>query len=150
MSNDVTITIAGNLTGDPDLRFTPSGQPVANFTIAHTPRYRDTSTGEWHDGETWFLRCAAWRDLADNVCGSLAKGHAVIATGRLRARTWETDAGDKRATVELTVDDIGPSLRRATAKVVKTTRERPTDPAGATGATTGATGGGGFADEPPF
>lgn len=166
MPNDVATTITGNLTADPELRYTNTGQAVASFTIAHTPRYRDTATGEWTDGETWFVPCSAWRDLADNVCGSLAKGHAVVATGRLRARSWETDTGDKRTRVEMTVDDIGPSLRRATAKVVKTTREHVTDaaapatasagdpwttPPAPTGPAAGSTtASGGFTDEPPF
>ena len=173
MPNDVTVTVTvtGNLTADPELRFTNSGQAVASFTIAHTPRYRDTASGEWTDGETWFVPCSAWRDLADNVCGSLTKGHAVMATGRLRARSWENDTGDKRTRVEMTVDDIGPSLRRATAKVIKTVRERADDHTPGTGSAgagpvgadpwaapgaptdtpaTGPTAAGGFASEPPF
>jgi single-strand DNA-binding protein len=125
MANEPTTTITGNLTADPELRYTPSGQPVASFTIASTPRFPDRDTGQWKDGETWFVRCTAWGDLAENITGSLSKGAAVIAAGRLRARTWQTDDGDKRATVELTVDDIGPSLRRTIAKVTKVTRERP-------------------------
>jgi single-strand DNA-binding protein len=102
-----------------------SGRPVASFTIANTPRYPDKATGEWQDGETWFVRCSAWGDIADNITASLSKGAAVVATGRLRCRTWETDDGSKRAAVEMTVDDLGPSLRRAIAKVTKTTREHP-------------------------
>ncbi|WP_395110581.1 single-stranded DNA-binding protein [Actinomadura sp. SCN-SB] len=127
MANEPTITITGNLTADPELRFTGSGLPVASFTIASTPRYRDGMTGEWKDGETWFVRCSAWRDLGQNAAETLHRGTAVVATGRLRPRTYETTPGDpttKRTVVELTVDDIGPSLRRATARVVKTTRER--------------------------
>ena len=124
MANEPTTTITGNLTADPELRFTPTGRPVAAFTIANTPRFPDRTTGEWQDGETWFVRCSAWGDTAENIAGSLSKGTAVIAAGRLRCRTWETTEGDKRATVELTVDDIGPSLRRALVKVTKATRER--------------------------
>jgi single-strand DNA-binding protein len=123
MANEPTTTITGNLTADPELRFT-TGRPVASFTIASTPRFPDRGTGEWKDGETWFVRCSAWGDTAENIAGSLSKGAAVIAAGRLRCRTWETTEGDKRATVELTVDDIGPSLRRALVKVTKATRER--------------------------
>jgi single-strand DNA-binding protein len=125
MANEPATTITGNLTADPELRYTPTGRPVASFTIASTPRFPDRDTGEWKDGETWFVRCSAWGDMAENVAGSLSKGAAVIAAGRLRARTWETDEGAKRATVEMTVDDIGPSLRRTIAKVTKVTRERP-------------------------
>ena len=124
MANEPTTTITGNLTADPELRFTPTGRPVAAFTIANTPRFPDRQTGEWQDGETWFVRCSAWGDTAENIATSLAKGNAVVATGRLRCRTWEDkDTGAKRAAVEMTVDDIGPSLRRAVAKVTKATRE---------------------------
>ena len=123
MANEPTTTITGNLTKDPELRFTPTGQKVAAFTIANTPRFPDRATGEWQDGETWFVRCSAWGDTAENIAASLARGNAVVATGRLRCRTWETPEGEKRVTVEMTVDDIGPSLRRAVAKVTKATRE---------------------------
>jgi single-strand DNA-binding protein len=123
MANEPTTTITGNLTANPELRFTPTGRPVASFTIANTPRFPDRTTGEWQDGETWFVRCSAWGDMAENVAASLSKGNAVVATGRLRCRTWETDEGAKRSVVEMTVDEIGPSLRRATVKVTKTTRE---------------------------
>jgi single-strand DNA-binding protein len=122
--NEPATTVTGNLTADPELRYTPTGQAVASFTIASTPRYRDTATGQWQDGETWFVRCSAWRDLGENVATSLGKGAAVVASGRLRARSWETDDGNKRTVVEMTVDDLGPSLRRATVKVTKTVRER--------------------------
>ena len=132
MANEPATTITGNLTADPELRFTPTGRPVASFTIASTPRFPDRDTGEWKDGETWFVRCSAWGDTAENIAGSLSKGAAVIAAGRLRCRTWETTEGDKRATVELTVDDIGPSLRRALVKVTKATRERASGPAATT------------------
>jgi len=123
MANEPTTTITGNLTADPELRFTPTGRPVAAFTIANTPRFPDRQTGEWQDGETWFVRCSAWGDAAENIAASLNRGNAVVATGRLRCRTWEDKDGGKRATVEMTVDDIGPSLRRAVAKVTKATRE---------------------------
>ncbi len=123
MANEPTTTITGNLTADPELRFTPAGRPVAAFTIANTPRFPNRQSGEWQDGETWFVRCSAWGDMGENIAASLSRGNAVVATGRLRCRTWETAEGDKRVTVEMTVDDIGPNLRRATVKVTKTTRE---------------------------
>jgi single-strand DNA-binding protein len=129
MANEPTTTITGNLTADPELRFTPTGRPVAAFTIANTPRFPYRQSGVWQDGETWFVRCSAWGDTAENIAASLAKGNAVVATGRLRARSWETDDGAKRSVVEMTVDDIGASLRRATVKVTKTTREHAADPA---------------------
>ncbi len=123
--NEPATTITGNLTADPELRFTPTGRAVAAFTIASTPRYPNRDTGQWQDGETWFLRCSAWADLGENIAASLSRGAAVVATGRLRCRTWEDKDGGKRTTVELTIDDLGPSLRRATAKITKTTREHP-------------------------
>jgi single-strand DNA-binding protein len=126
MAHEPTTTVTGNLTDNPELRYTTTGRPVAAFTIANTPRFPDKATGTWQDGETWFVRCSAWGDAAENIAASLGKGNAVVATGRLRCRTWETDEGAKRSVVEMTVDDIGPSLRRATAKVTKTTREHPT------------------------
>ena len=132
MANEPATTVTGNLTADPELRFTPTARPVAAFTIANTPRFPNRQTGEWQDGETWFVRCSAWGDTAENIAASLSKGNAVVATGRLRCRTWEDKDGGKRATVEMTVDDIGPSLRRAVAKVTKATRERA--PANGTGA----------------
>ena len=119
--NDTVVTIVGNLTADPELRFTPSGAAVANFTIASTPRTFDKQANEWKDGETLFMRCSVWRDAAENVAESLQRGTAVIATGRLKSRSWEKD-GEKRTVVELDVDEIGPSLRRASAKVTKTER----------------------------
>ncbi len=159
MANEPATTITGNLTADPELRFTPAGRPVASFTIANTPRFPDRETGEWKDGETWFVRCSAWGDMAENIAGSLSKGAAVIASGRLRARTWQTAEGDKRATVELTVDDLGPSLRRAVVKVTKATREHAsangTSPAAADqwsapAAAPAAAAAGQPDDEPPF
>jgi single-strand DNA-binding protein len=125
MANEPTTTITGNLTANPELRYTQTGRPVAAFTIANTPRFPDRGTGEWQDGETWFVRCSAWGDTAENIAASLSKGNAVVATGRLRCRTWEDQDGNKRVTVEMTVDDLGPSLRRAVVKVTKATREHP-------------------------
>lgn len=130
MANEPTTTVTGNLTADPEIRYTPTGRAVASFTIASTPRFPDRATGEWKDGETWFLNCSAWGDMAENITTSLSRGMAVVATGRLQARSWDEDAPGggtrKRRTVELTVDDIGPSLRRASAKVTKVTREHAT------------------------
>lgn len=127
MANEPTATVTGNLTTDPELRFTPAGRAVASFTIANTPRYPDRASGEWKDGETWFLRCSAWGDLGENVAASLTRGTAVTAFGRLLCRTWQTKEGDKRATVEMTVDSIGPDLRRAIAKPTRVKRERAAD-----------------------
>jgi single-strand DNA-binding protein len=122
MAGDTIITIVGNLTGDPELRFTPSGAAVANFTIASTPRTFDRQSNEWKDGETLFMRCSVWREAAENVAESLTRGTAVIAQGRLQSRSYETKEGEKRTVVEMQVDEIGPSLRRATAKVTKAQR----------------------------
>jgi len=114
-------TIIGNITGDPELRFTPSGAAVTNFTVAHTPRKFDKASNEWKDGETLFMRCSIWREAAENVAESLQRGTRVIATGNLVSRSWEKD-GQKRTVVELEVDEVGPSLRYATAKVTKAER----------------------------
>ncbi|AQZ67253.1 Single-stranded DNA-binding protein [[Actinomadura] parvosata subsp. kistnae] len=122
MSGDTTITIIGNLTGDPELRFTQSGVGVAGFTIASSARTYNKSIEKWEDGEVLFMRCSAWRDLADHVAESLTRGTRVIATGRLRQRTYETSDGDHRTVMEMTVDEIGPSLRFATAKSHKAAR----------------------------
>ena len=122
MSGETTLTIVGNLAGDPELRFTPSGQGVANFTVASTPRTFDKAKNEWVDGETLFLRCSLWREAAENVAESLTKGMRVIVTGRLVQRSYETREGEKRTVVELQVDEVGPSLRYATAKVTRTQR----------------------------
>jgi single-strand DNA-binding protein len=119
MATDNQLTIAGNLTADPELRFTGAGQPVANFTVAQTPRYRDSSTGEWKDGDTLFLNCTAWRAMAENIAESLSRGMRVIVTGRLKQRSYETKEGEKRTVTELECDEIGPSLLRAQAKVIK-------------------------------
>ncbi|MBO0609798.1 single-stranded DNA-binding protein [Myceligenerans salitolerans] len=122
MAGETVITVVGNLTGDPELRFTPSGAAVANFTIASTPRIFDRQSNEWKDGETLFMRCSLWREAAENVAESLTKGVRVIAQGRLVQRSYETREGEKRTVVELQVDEIGPSLRRATAKVTRAQR----------------------------
>ena len=122
MAGDTVITIIGNLTADPELRFTPSGAAVANFTVASTPRQFDRQSNEWKDGETLFMRCSVWRDAAENVAESLARGTRVIVSGRLKSRSYETKEGEKRTVVEMDVDEIGPSLRSATAKVNKTQR----------------------------
>ncbi len=130
MAGDTVITVIGNLTADPELRFTPSGAAVANFTVASTPRTFDRQTNEWKDGEALFLRCNIWREAAENVAESLTRGSRVIVSGRLKQRSFETREGEKRTVVELEVDEIGPSLRYATAKVNKASR--------------GGGGGGGF------
>lgn len=122
MAGDTVITIIGNLTADPELRFTPSGAAVANFTVASTPRTFDRQSNEWKDGETLFMRCSVWRDAAENVAESLQRGMRVIVAGRLKSRSYETKEGEKRTVVEMDVDEIGPSLRSATAKVNKTQR----------------------------
>ncbi len=122
MAGDTTITVVGNLTADPELRFTPSGAAVANFTVASTPRIYDRQSGEWKDGEALFLRCNIWREAAENVAESLTRGSRVIVTGRLKQRSFETREGEKRTVFEVEVDEIGPSLRYATAKVNKASR----------------------------
>ncbi|MHA4819348.1 single-stranded DNA-binding protein [Streptomyces aculeolatus] len=124
MAGETIITVQGNVTADPELRFTPAGHAVANFTVASTPRTYDKAAGEWRDGDTLFLRCSAWRSLAENIAESLTRGTAVIVTGRLRQRSYETQQGEKRTVVELEADNVGPSLARATAAVTKTTGDR--------------------------
>ena len=135
MAGETTITVIGNLTNDPELRFTPSGSAVANFTIASTPRTFDRQPNEWKDGETLFLRASVWREAAENVAESLTKGMRVIVNGRLKSRSYETKEGEKRTVIELEVDEIGPSLRYANAKVNRTQRS------GGGGAGNGAQGG---------
>lgn len=137
MAGDTTITVVGNLTADPELRFTPSGAAVANFTVASTPRMFDRQSNEWKDGEALFLRCNIWREAAENVAESLTRGSRVIVTGRLKQRSFETREGEKRTVVEVEVDEIGPSLRYATAKVNKASRS------GGGGGGFGGGGGGG-------
>ncbi|MFM6968426.1 MAG: single-stranded DNA-binding protein [Microbacteriaceae bacterium] len=119
MANDTIITVIGNITADPELRFTQNGVAVANFTIASTPRTFDRASNEWKDGEPLFLRASVWREFAEHVAGSLTKGARVIATGRLRQRSYETKEGEKRTSIELEVDEIGPSLRYATASITR-------------------------------
>ncbi|HEY1841896.1 MAG TPA: single-stranded DNA-binding protein [Mycobacterium sp.] len=139
MAGDTVITVIGNLTADPELRFTPSGAAVANFTVASTPRIFDRQTNEWKDGEALFLRCSIWREAAENVAESLTRGSRVIVSGRLKQRSFETREGEKRTVVELEVDEIGPSLRYATAKVNKASRS---------GGGGGGFGGGGGSRQP--
>jgi single-strand DNA-binding protein len=171
VAGDTVITVVGNLTADPELRFTPSGAAVANFTVASTPRTFDKNTNEWKDGEALFLRCSIWRQAAENVAESLQKGMAVIVQGRLKQRSYEKE-GEKRTVYELDVDEIGPSLRWATAKVNRTQRSggggggfgggssgsgapsgggaAPADDPWASAAPAATSGGGGWSDEPPF
>jgi len=140
MAGETIITVVGNLTDDPELRFTPSGAAVANFTVASTPRTLNKQTNEWEDGEAMFLRCSVWRQAAENVAESLQKGARVVVQGRMRARTWETREGEKRTSFEIDVDEIGPSLRWATAKVAKAGRSSG---GGGYGASGGQPSGGG-------
>ncbi|KRE68530.1 single-stranded DNA-binding protein [Arthrobacter sp. Soil736] len=141
MAGETTITVIGNLTNDPELRFTPSGSAVANFTIASTPRTFDRQSNEWKDGETLFLRASVWREAAENVAESLTKGMRVIVNGRLKSRSYETKEGEKRTVIELEVDEIGPSLRYANAKVNRTQRSGAQGGQGGFG---GGNSGGGF------
>jgi single-strand DNA-binding protein len=176
-AGDTQITIAGNLVDDPELRFTPAGQPVARFRVASTPRFRDNSTGEWKDGDSLFLTCNVWRQAAENVAESLTRGMRVLVSGRLRQRSYETKEGEKRTVYEVEVDDVGPSLRNASAKVNRIARSGSGDggygggqrgsggsggrPSGGQGSSGGGHGGadadpwasdssGGYSDEPPF
>ena len=171
MAGETTITVIGNLTGDPELRFTPSGAAVANFTVASTPRTFDRQSNEWKDGDTLFLRCSIWREAAENVAESLTKGTRVIVTGRLVQRSYETREGEKRTVYELQVDEVGPSLRYASAKVTRAQRSGGGGGFGGGGGgfsgggssggggqqddpwatpAPGGSGGGSFSDEPPF
>jgi len=162
MAGDTIITVVGNLTADPELRFTPSGAAVANFTVASTPRTFDRQSNEWKDGEALFLRCNIWRQAAEHVAESLTRGTRVIVSGRLKQRSFETREGEKRTVIELEVDEIGPSLRYATAKVNKSARGSGSGggfggaPSGGAGpaddpwASAPAAAGGGYSDEPPF
>jgi single-strand DNA-binding protein len=157
MAGETTITIIGNITNDPELRFTPSGAAVANFTVASTPRNFDRQSNDWKDGETLFMRCSVWRDAAENVAESLQRGTRVIVSGRLRSRSYETKEGEKRTVVEMEVDEVGPSLRYATAKIAKTSRGGGGGGGGGYGgggggANSGGGGGygGGAPEEPPF
>ena len=178
-AGDTQITIAGNLVDDPELRFTPAGQPVARFRVASTPRFLDKSTNEWRDGDSLFLTCNVWRQAAENVAESLTRGMRVIVSGRLRQRSYETKEGEKRTVYEVEVDDVGPSLRNASAKVNRVARSGAGDGGGYGGGQRGSGGsggrssggqgssgggygggesdpwatdsaGGGYSDEPPF
>ncbi|MGN9812387.1 single-stranded DNA-binding protein [Micromonospora sp. BQ11] len=150
MAGDTTITVIGNLTDDPELRFTPSGAAVAKFRVASTPRFMDKASGEWKDGEPLFLACTVWRQAAEHVAESLQRGARVIVSGRLRQRSYETREGEKRTVIELEVDEIGPSLRYATAKVQKMSRSGGGGGGGGfgSGGGGGQGGGGGNFDDP--
>lgn len=162
MAGETIICVVGNLTADPELRFTPSGAAVCNFTIASTPRTYDKNTNEWKDGDALFLRCNAWRQMAESVAESLQRGMRVIAQGRLKQRSYETKQGEKRTVFEMEVDEVGPSLKYATAKVNRTQRGSSATGGGQNGEQSAAGGGedpwgsapasagGGFSDEPPF
>jgi single-strand DNA-binding protein len=161
MAGETIITVVGNLTADPELRFTPSGAAVASFTVASTPRTFDKQSNEWKDGEALFLRCSIWRQAAENVAESLQRGMRVVVTGRLQQRSYETREGEKRTVIEMQVDEVGPSLKYATAKVNRTQRGSSgggsfggdsggSAPADDPWASSGPAGSGGFSDEPPF
>src|SRR5947208_8668654 len=143
-AGDTQITIVGNLVGDPELRYTPTGQAVATFRVASTPRFRDNTTGEWKDGDSLFLSCNVWRQAAENVAESLQRGMRVIVSGRLRQRSYETREGEKRTVYEIEVDEVGPSLRNATAKINR--GQRGGGGGGGGGFGGGSSGGG--ADDP--
>jgi single-strand DNA-binding protein len=171
-AGDTQLTVVGNLVDDPELRFTPAGQPVARFRIASTPRFMDKATNEWKDGDSLFLTCNVWRQAAENVAESLQRGMRVIVSGRLKQRSYETKEGEKRTVYEVEVDDVGPSLRNASAKVNKVARSGGNGGGGYSGGGGGGQGGGGgrssggggqeadpwatdsagggFSDEPPF
>jgi len=149
MAGETVITVVGNLTDDPELRFTPSGAAVAKFRIASTPRTLDRQSGEWKDGEPLFLACNIWRDAAEHVAESLQRGARVIVQGRLRQRSYETREGEKRTVYELEVDEIGPSLRYATAKVQRMSRSGGGGAGGAGGGGFGASNGGGGGNRQP-
>jgi len=170
-AGDTQLTVVGNLVDDPELRFTPAGQPVARFRIASTPRFMDKATNEWKDGDSLFLTCNVWRQAAENVAESLQRGMRVIVSGRLKQRSYETKEGEKRTVYEVEVDDVGPSLRNASAKVNKVARSGGNGggsyggggggQGGGGGRSSGGGGqeadpwatdsaGGGFSDEPPF
>lgn len=158
MAGDTVITLVGNLVEDPNLRFTPSGQAVANFRIASTPRWFDRDTQEWKDGDSLFLTCNVWRQMAESCAESLARGMRVIVQGRLKQRSYETKAGEKRTVFEIEVDELGPSLKNATAKVTKTQRDKPAagfggqpqQPPADQWSNPAPAAAGGFSDDPPF
>jgi len=142
-AGDTPITVVGNLVADPELRFTSTGQPVATFRVASTPRLRDAASGEWKDGDSLFLTCNVWRQAAENVAESLQRGMRVIVTGRLKQRNYETKEGEKRTVYEVEVDDVGPSLRNASAKVNRASRGGGEGGFGGGGGNRGGGGGGG-------
>lgn len=146
MAGETSITLVGNLVDDPELRFTSSGVAVANFRVASTPRIYDKQAGEWRDGDSLFMSCSVWRQYAENVAESLTKGTRVIITGRLKQRSFENQAGEKRTVVEIEVDEVGPALRSATAKVSRVSREGGFGGGGGGGG--GAAGGGAPAADP--
>jgi single-strand DNA-binding protein len=155
-AGDTVITIVGNLVEDPELRFTPSGAAVAKFRVASTPRYLDKTTNEWKDGDSLFLTCNVWRQAAENAAESLQRGMRVIIQGRLKQRSYETKEGEKRTVFEVEVDEVGPSLKNATAKVSKTGRTSPAGGGAAPSAedpwasAPAGNWGAGSTDEPPF
>lgn len=142
MAGDTVITVIGNLTADPELRWTQSGAAVADFTVASTPRTFDRNAGEWRDGDTLFMRCSVWRETAENVAESLRKGMRVIVQGRLTQRSYDTQQGERRTVVELQVDEVGPSLRRARAQVTRVQAQPASAGGFGAGAASGAGGGG--------
>lgn len=142
MAGETPLTVIGNLTADPELRFTPSGAAVANFTVASTPRTFDRQTNDWKDGETLFMRCSVWREAAEHAAESLHRGDRVIATGRLVSRSWQTPEGENRTVMEMQVDEVGPSLRYATASVTKAQRQGGQGGQGGGGWQGGGQGGG--------
>ena len=148
MAGETPITLVGNLTADPELRFTPSGAAVANFTVASTPRNFDRQTNEWRDGDAMFLNCAVWRQAAENVAESLQKGMRVIVSGRLKSRSYETREGEKRTVFEVDVDEIGPALKYATAKVTRTSGGGGQGGGRQSGSGGGGQGGGSFNEDP--
>jgi single-strand DNA-binding protein len=162
MAGDTPITVTGNLVADPELRFTPAGQPVATFRVASTPRVFDAATKEWKDGDSLFLSCNVWRQAAENVAESLQRGMRVIVTGRLKQRSYETKEGEKRTVYEVEVDDVGPSLRNASAKVTRAERSGTGKPGSSKVGAWNPSGSGaarsedpwaadvGYSDEPPF
>lgn len=150
MAGDTTITVTGNLTDDPELRFTPTGAAVAKFRVASTPRFLDRQSGEWKDGDPLFLACVVWRQAAENVAESLQRGARVIVTGRLKQRSYETREGEKRTVIELEVDEIGPSLKYATARVQKMQRSTGGDGGFGSSGGRGSNGGGGGNQDDPW
>jgi single-strand DNA-binding protein len=148
MAGETVVTLVGNLVDDPELRFTPSGAAVANFRVASTPRTYDRQSGEWKDGESLFISCSVWRQAAENVAESLQRGMRVIVQGRLKSRSYETREGEKRTVFEIDVDEVGPSLRSATAKVTRAMRSGPGGEGGGGGGFGGGAGGGAPQNDP--